>query len=164
MGPPPPPPELMEMLPADAHPGPITQAVTQWLDSAPLNIQLVANTTSAPLPASKNEQTNPCTAPSSDSNSPDGPQRRVGTAPNHAPDAAGVDYATKPSTPLKDRRRHPARRMLKLLKRRTSAPSINRKYNNNPKCNNNNNNNRPGGQSDHNCCAIQCRHFFSFFF
>ena len=230
---------------AEAAPGPITQAVTQWLDSAPLDVQLVANTASAGLhldltddeedetgapaesdallsPASKNEEANPCTAPSSDASLTDGPQQRVGShaatnaaaathagtpppPPTHAPHpvkysgcsppgisldddadvapapapasapasvpasapglapglapamataalittaptAPTVDNASKHSTPLKDKRRHPARRVMKLLKRRKPAPPIKRN-----KCNNN----RPGGQSDHNCCAIQ---------
>ena len=90
--------------------GPITQAVTHWLDSAPLDVQLVSNTTEAmtalqlgaksdsdsdsdsypeegeeqqipaAIPASKNELANPCTAPSSDAIVTDGPQQRVATA------------------------------------------------------------------------------------
>lgn len=97
-------------------PGPITQAVTQWLESAPLEQQLIAGTLGEEddqddddddddqgftvddleeeeaekiRTAPKNELTNPCTAPSSEHQVTDGPQRRVGSA--SSPVAAGRD-------------------------------------------------------------------------
>ena len=86
--------------------GPITQAVRQWLVSAPIEIQLLSTTVVADdeeddqddgedeedLP--KNEQLNPCTAPSSELC--DGPQLRVGCDPCSTPPAAQQEPKSPP--------------------------------------------------------------------
>lgn len=96
-------------------PGPITQAVSQWLGSAPIQQQLIASTDvlraeeeedeedqedddeveqEEPIkcPAPKNGQANPCAAPSSESSDTDGTQPRVGAALSEA--SAGRDLGS----------------------------------------------------------------------
>ena len=86
-----------------AGPGPISQAVSQWLQSAPIQQQLIASTLSSLVPDEDEEENgsgdddglsdyeedevteqvpknglfDPCTAPSSDQSVTDGPQLRV---------------------------------------------------------------------------------------
>ena len=99
----------------DDQVGPITSAVCNWLDSAPIQEQLISSTAELVIDESdidemddvsdelpKNEATDPCTAPSSEdaTASLDGPQRRVEAPVNQAlgEDSADSNPQQQPDT------------------------------------------------------------------
>ena len=98
--------------------GPITQAVSQWLESAPLHEQLIASTAvlgldeeeedeseeedqvSSSVP--KNGLANPCPAPSSESSITDGAQLRVGTTTSETTSAGRDCTSVDDEEPLSE--------------------------------------------------------------